>query len=122
MLISNQWIQMTNASYYFYSGMNLQTTYLTIKEELFHDFSPQNIWKIDLNVFVPSKNTSGMASIIFYVNFPPISGSCDINPKNGTTNTLFEILCSNWIDSDGYLDSYAFYGSFYLDLNYLFNI
>ena len=106
---SSQWISFTNNSYYFYTGLNPQTD-LTIKEELFRDFPFQTYWKIELNVYVPSKNTSGSTSIKFLVNFPPRNGSCDINPKNGTTNTLFSISCRNWIDTDGYSDSFAYYG------------
>jgi hypothetical protein len=106
---SNQWISSTNNSYFFYTGLNPQTD-LTIKEELFQDFPSQTVWKVELNVYVPSKNTSGSTSILFLVNFPPKNGLCDINPKNGTTNTLFSFSCSNWVDTDGYLDSFAYYG------------
>jgi hypothetical protein len=106
---TKQWISYTNNSYYFFTGLDPQTD-LTIKEELFQDFPSQTIWKVELNVYVPSKNTSGSASIIFLVNFPPRNGLCDINPKNGTTNTLFSISCWNWMDRDGHLDSFAYYG------------
>jgi hypothetical protein len=109
---SNQWIIYTNNSHYFYTGLNPQTD-LTIKEELFQDFPSQTIWKEELNVHVPSKNTSGSTSILYLVNFPPRNGLCDINPKNGTTNTLFSISCWNWVDSDGYLDSFAYYGIYF---------
>jgi len=106
---SNQWIPFTNNSYYYYTGLNPQTD-LTIKEELFHDFPSQTILKVELNVYVPSKNSSGSASILFIVNFPPRNGLCDISPKNGTTYTLFSISCWNWMDTDGYLDAFAYYG------------
>ena len=109
MLNSNQWIQFTNVSYYFYTGSMPQTS-LTVKEDLFKENVFQEIWKIELNVFVSSTNKSGSASIIFYVNFPPQQGSCDINPKNGTTNTLFSISCINWFDSNGILTSFYYYG------------
>jgi hypothetical protein len=107
---SNQWILFTNNSYFFYTNLNPQTD-LTIKEELFQDFPTQSIVKVEFNVYVPSKNTSGSTSIIFLVNFPPRNGLCDINPKNGTTDTLFSISCWNWNDTDGNLDSFAYYGN-----------
>jgi hypothetical protein len=117
----NQWISFTKNSYYFYTGLNPQTD-LTIKEELFQDFPSQTIWKVELNVYIPSKNTSGSASIIFLVNFPPRNGLCDINPKNGTTDTLFSISCWNWIDTDGHLDSFAYYGYFLVNSNLIVSI
>jgi hypothetical protein len=110
---SNQWISFTNNSYYFYTGLNPQTD-LTIKYELFQNLSSQTIWKVELNVYVPTKNTSGSTSILFIVNFPPRNGLCDINPKNGTTNTLYSISCWNWIDPDGNVDSYAYCGIYFL--------
>ena len=109
MLITNQWIPFTNTSYYFYTGIMPQTS-LTVKEDLFRDYPLQKAWKIELNVFVPSKNKSGSASIQFFVNIPPQQGSCDVNPKQATTNTPFGISCMNWVDPDGKLSSISYYG------------
>jgi hypothetical protein len=108
MFVFNQWTEFTNTSYYVKSQNDL-----TVKEELFQDFSSQIYWKIELSIFVPTRNTSGMTSIVFYINFPPRFGSCDINPKNLSSNSLLSISCSNWIDLDGTLSSYAFYGLFF---------
>ena len=109
MLITNQWIPFTNTSYYFYTGSMPQTS-LTVKDDLFRDYPLQKAWKIELNVFVPSKNKSGSASIQFFVNIPPQQGSCDVNPKQATSNTSFSISCMNWVDSDGLLSSISYYG------------
>jgi hypothetical protein len=49
------------------------------------------------------------------INSPPANGSCSITPSNGTTSTLFNIICSNWFDKDGIKD-YSLYSiifSFY---------
>ena len=109
MFSSNQWIPLMNNSYYYKTGLNPQQD-LTVKEDLFQDYFPQIIWKIELNVFVPNKNVTGSTSILFYVNYPPRSGSCTLNPTIGTTNTIFSISCLNWIDSDGNVHSYFYYG------------
>ena len=106
---TKQWIPFTNPSFYFYTGLYPYKD-LTIKEDFFQNYSSQSIWKVELNIFVPSKNLSGSASILFLVNFPPKDGSCDINTKNGTTETIFSISCKNWFDTDGSLDSFAYYG------------
>ena len=111
---SSQWIPFTGNFYYFYTGLASSQTDLTVKEELFQDYSHISVWKVELNVFNPSENTSGSAAVHFLVNFPPKNGSCDINLKNGSTDSLFSIVCSNWFDSDGKLDSFSYYGYFTL--------
>jgi hypothetical protein len=35
---------------------------------------------------------------------------CSISPITGTTNTLFTINCNNWLDKDGEIISYSYYG------------
>jgi hypothetical protein len=111
---SSQWIPFTGNFYYFYTGLASSQTDLTVKEELFQDYSHISVWKVELNVFNPSENTSGSAAVHFLVNFPPKNGSCDINLKNRSTDSLFSIVCSNWFDSDGKLDSFSYYGYFTL--------
>ena len=106
LLNSNQWIPFTNSSYFMYTGLAPFTS-LTVKEALFLDYYPQNIWKIEFGIAL---NTNSSASIVFYVNFPPRFGTCDISPSNGTTNTLFSITCLNWMDPDGNLNSFSYYG------------
>ena len=114
--ITNQWSLFTNNSFYYLTGKSLSD--LTINKELFSDFSTQAIWKINfiINDINPHLvQTQASSSIIFYVNHPPLSGSCDINPKNGTTSTLFNIYCTNWVDSNGVLaTNYVFYGKYFL--------
>ncbi|UJR24498.1 hypothetical protein I4U23_005873 [Adineta vaga] len=46
----------------------------------------------------------------FLINQPPRNGSCSIDPLYGTTNTLFNIICSNWFDENRITD-YSFYAS-----------
>jgi hypothetical protein len=108
-----QWINLNNCSYFYLNGEKLSD--LTIKKELFSDFYTQKIWKIDLilNDLNPLLNLTQIAtsSLIVYVNQPPVLGTCDIDPKNGTTSTLFSFSCSNWFQSDGsQVLSYVFYG------------
>ena len=121
---TNQWSLFTNNSYFYVTGKVLSD--LTIKKELFSDFPTQIIWKInfiinDINLLLIQ--TQASSSIIFYVNHPPLSGSCDINPKNGTTSTLFYIYCSKWVDSNGVSASnYVFYGEYFLNFHLKFFI
>jgi hypothetical protein len=108
--ITNEWIPFTNTSYYYQT--DLSNSFLTIRQNLFEDFPSQIVLKVELVITTVSssnENVNGSTSIIFYMNFPPKSGSCDINPKNGTTSTQFEIICTNWVDSNGVVTKYSFY-------------
>jgi hypothetical protein len=110
---TNQWNRFNNNSYFSLTGKTLSD--LVIKKQLFSDFFAQKILKIDLilNVFNSNQNQTQIAtsSLIFYVNQPPTSGTCDINPKSGTTSTLFTTSCKNWIQHDGSPAlNYVFYG------------
>ena len=83
---------------------------LTLKEEIFRDHSSIIIWKIELEFHISSRNVSGKSSISFFINFPPQFGNCTVNPENGSTKTLFGIKCANWIDTEGRVFNFAFYG------------
>jgi hypothetical protein len=103
---TNQWTQFTRSEYFFTTGLDL----LTLKEEIFRDHSSILIWKIEFGVHISSRNVSGKSSMSFLVNFPPRFGNCTVNPGNGTTQTLFGIKCRNWIDTEGSVFNFVFYG------------
>ena len=108
---SNNWIPFTNESY-FYKSADADSN-LIISNDLFKLHSHQHIWKMELSVTVLTytyQNLTGDSSILFYVNFPPLNGTCDIEPKNGTTNDIFNIECDNWSDGEGNIASYSYYG------------
>ncbi|CAF4263664.1 unnamed protein product, partial [Adineta steineri] len=48
------------------------------------------------------------SSLNFIINQPPVNGSCSITPLNGTTSSLFDILCPDWFDEDDIKD-YSIY-------------
>lgn len=95
---------------YFYQFGYL-TTYLTILSDFFMKNKEQIIYKVEYVVYIASRNLTSSTSMIIYVNFPPSQGTCDITPKFGFAfRTQFFIDCSNFIDKDGFLVSYALYG------------
>ncbi len=106
---TNQWALFTRSEYFFRTGLDL----LTLKEETFSDHSSIIIWKIELEFHKSSRNVSGKSSMLFSVNFPPRFGDCTVNPVNGSTNTFFGIKCTNWIDTDGSVSNFVFYGKFF---------
>ncbi len=87
---------------------------------LFRDYPSQFEWKFELSLFMgsTSKNTNftTTTSLLIYVNHPPKSGSCNIEPKNGTTSTLFNIYCDAWIDEVGHVAAFAFYGLIFFSI------
>ena len=74
-------------------------------------FNPSLIyWRIDYQI-VNSQSISGLASLILIKNQLPQSGTCSVQPSNGTSlQTMFQIACSNWQDLDGSIVKYEFFG------------
>lgn len=71
-------------------------------------------FKIDATLTTYS-NTSGIstgkASLIFKINQTPKGGICNVTPLKGiTADTLFTINCLNWVDLDGQIVKYSYYG------------
>ena len=107
----NKWIPFSNSSYFFTIGQS--NSYLVIKKDLFRDFSSQVIWKIESNIELvtyTNETLTASTSMKVYVNFSPKYGICTISPTNGTTNTVFSLNCQNWIDSNGSVGFYSYYG------------
>ena len=107
----NTWTPFTNNLYFFTTG--LSNSYLVVFKDLFRDYSSQVIWKIQSNIELitfANETLSASTSMIVYVNYSPRNGVCMASPISGTTNTLFSINCNNWIDTDGSVVSYSYYG------------
>ena len=107
---TNQFVLFEDRTYVY--QYNYIYSFLTILSDLFSLNPNQNIYKIEYSVFIESRNVSGSSSLILYVNFPPKYGECDINPKIGTAYiTEFVIDCSGYIDKNGFVVAFSFYGN-----------
>lgn len=85
---------------------------LTILPDLFLDNPKIEKWKIDFNVLTSSYmggTSFGLSSIIIGINQRPTVHSCTIEPKNGMTDTNFNITCNELNDSDGYIEKIEYY-------------
>ncbi len=93
----------------FFSGRN--TKNLTAVSQLFSNNPSIQYWKFEASYTVTTTDgiATGVGAVRFTINSPPANGTCTTNQTNGTTITLFQITCSNWMDSDGIQD-YSFYG------------
>ena len=84
---------------------------LTVVSQLFLMNPLIQYWKFEASYTVTTNYgiATGIGAIRFSINSPPQNGTCTIDQTSGTTMTLFQLSCSNWIDSDGIQD-YLFYG------------
>jgi len=83
---------MTNFENVWFFGRN--TTNFTSTNDLFDHFRNETHWKFEVIYQFEGMNSS--SALNFEINPPPSNGSCEINPRNGTTNTLFNVTCSHW--------------------------
>ena len=83
------------------------TTNFTATHQLFLANPHVRYWRFEV-VFSFATETSSSA-LQFVVNQPPSNGSCSISPLQGTTSTIFTVLCPDWFDEDG-LKDYALIG------------
>ena len=85
---------------------------LTVSNSLFLNNRTIVYWKFQSTYVVTMSKgvATGASAIQFVINSPPSNGTCTIDKNNGTTTTLFQVTCANWVDSDG-INDYAFYGN-----------
>ena len=87
--------------------VGLTTSGLTVGKDFFTNHTTVLLWKFQVVYRSSSGNSSKELTVL--VNQPPFNGSCSIAPRNGTTTTLFNISCKDWLDAEGIQD-YLFYG------------
>ena len=100
----------------------MDTSELTLFPALFENYTNALYWKVDFNVSkVNTLNqiSTGMASLILKKNLLPQGGSCSVDIYNGTSlSTYFTIQCINWIDLDGVVQNYEYFGKKIFLLDY----
>lgn len=84
------------------------TSHFTALNKLFLANPQIHLWRFEVVYTFISETSSSALNIV--INQPPYNGSCSINPLNGTTSTLFDISCHDWVDEDG-IEDYSFYGT-----------
>ena len=85
------------------------TSNLTISSLLFNAYPQVTYWKIQLNA--TDSLSSGSNEIILKLNQLPTNGTCQVDILNGSAlETNFTVKCSNWIDPDGLVYSFQYYG------------
>jgi hypothetical protein len=102
-----QWIPFKSPNLLENHFLGLNTKNLTVMKDIFNENEDIIYWKFQVIYSVQSE--IGLSALYFQVNQRPKNGSCQIDPLNGTIDTLFTINCSNWLDIDQIKD-YSFYG------------
>lgn len=80
---------------------------------MFQNYSTTTYWKIELLIetIVNNVKTNGSNELILKTNQLPYNGTCLLSNLTGyALDTYFIINCTEWIDDDGYIILYEFYG------------
>ena len=105
-------VDLNNANNHYFYGDS--TSELTIYSTLFLSDSSVHKWRVDLTLTTISYAngiSTGSSSLILESNQLPHSGTCTVNPTSGISfSTQFTLSCINWIDDDGSIAKYSFYG------------
>jgi hypothetical protein len=89
----------------------LNSNELTLLPQLFTAYPSVFNWRIDYQI-ENVQLIKGLASFILIKNQLPQSGVCSVNPNNGTSlETMFSISCKNWLDLDGSIVRYEYFGN-----------
>lgn len=95
-----------------------QTKELTLYNSLFDFFEEIDFWRVYFDITVYNEfnqSVTGSTFMNFKVNKKPFNGSCHIDSLNGTAYyTVFQIECTDWLDSDGYITKYEYFGKLWL--------
>ena len=85
---------------------------LTLLPQLFDAYPSVFTWRIDYQI-ENARLITGLASLVLIKNQLPQSGVCSVYPNNGTSlETMFNISCRNWLDSDGSIVRYEYFGNY----------
>lgn len=87
-----------------------QTNELTLSSSLFLLNPLVLFWRVEFKTTV-NQRVSGTSSIILKTNKLPYNGYCYVDKQTGVSlNDYFNIKCENWIDQDGTIQTYEFFG------------
>ena len=90
------------------SSLGTRTSKFTALNQLFLDNPHIDYWQFQVVYQFPSSRSVSELHLI--INQPPQNGSCAISPLNGTTDTSFTVVCSDWVDDNDVKD-YSLYGT-----------
>jgi len=88
-----------------------QTNELALSSSLFLLNPLVLFWRVEFKTTV-NQRVSGTSSIIMKTNKLPYNGYCYVDKQSGISlSDYFHIKCENWIDPDGTIQTYEFFGN-----------
>ena len=93
---------------------SLDTPAITLMPSLFQvNYSSHIYWKIELEISL-NPDAIGVSSIYLKKNQLPAYGDCSVDPQGGLAfDSYFYFRCFGWIDSDGFISRYTYFGNYF---------
>lgn len=80
---------------------------------MFQNYPTALFWKVEL-IVNKNQQLNGVSSLTLLVNQLPKSGFCQVDQYFGVSlSTIFNISCFNFIDPDGVVARYEFFGKIF---------
>jgi hypothetical protein len=90
--------------------LGAQTNELTLSSSLFLSNPTIAFWRVEFRTTV-NQIVSGQSSIVLKINQLPYNGYCYVDKSSGISlSDYFHIRCENWLDPDGTIQTYEFFG------------
>lgn len=73
------------------------------------------LWKISLTISILQEDivANGTSDLLIKKNEPPFNGTCFVDRNKGyALETYFIIKCIDWVDIDGFIAKYEYFGMF----------
>lgn len=81
---------------------------------MFQDYPNTTYWKVELYTETVNNGEikSGMGRIVLKTNQGPYNGTCYVKTEltGYALETDFTVNCTGWIDDDGYITQFEFFG------------
>lgn len=94
-----------------------ETTELSVSNLLFKLKPDILLWKISLTISSLQDDilSNGTSDLLIKKNEPPLNGTCFVDKNKGyALETYFLIKCLDWIDIDGFIARYEYFGSIFI--------
>jgi hypothetical protein len=94
----------------------MNTYELTLLKAFFHTSTSSffNVYLTITTITNLTVVTNSTVSMIFELDSPPANGNCWTNTTSGFSMvTYFNIECTNWTSSGGFIAEYEYYGNFF---------